>query len=145
MEVATIHVIAPHARAYAPPGLIDPQIAVLTMVGGGVVTNEDFINSQVGYEVRCEVVCERGTAIAGRPGTGLMTTSVGRTGGYCGLLSEDYRGRFATAYDREAPARVDSMANGIPTGAGAWDGYAATAVAQAGLDSLPAPAVAVAL
>ncbi|HNQ08144.1 MAG TPA: hypothetical protein PKH97_13285, partial [Tetrasphaera sp.] len=28
-------------------------------------------------------------------------------------------------------------ANGIPTGAGAWDGYAATAVAQAGLASLP--------
>lgn len=81
-EVATIHVIAPHARAYAPPGLIDPQIAVLTMVGGGVVTNEVFINSHVGYEVRCEVVCERGTAIAGRPGTGLMTTSVERTGGY---------------------------------------------------------------
>lgn len=136
-EVATIHVIAPHASAYAPPGLIDPQIAILTMVGGGVVTNEVFINSQVGYEVRCEIVCERGTAIAGRPGTGLLTTSAGRDAGYWGgALSQDYRERFATAYDREVQAWVDSVASGIPTGASAWDGYAATAVAQAGLASL---------
>lgn len=136
-EIATIHVIAPHASAYAATGVVDPQIAVLTMVGGGVVTNEVFISSQVGYEVRCEIVCERGTAIAGRPGAGLLTTSVGREAGYWGgLLTEDYRGRFATAYDKEVQAWVDAVATGETVGATAWDGYAATAVAQAGLASL---------
>ena len=31
------------------------------MAGGGLVASEVFVNCQVGYEVRCEAVAERGT------------------------------------------------------------------------------------
>jgi myo-inositol 2-dehydrogenase/D-chiro-inositol 1-dehydrogenase len=68
------------------------------MAGGVVVTNEVFVNCQVGYEVRAEAVCERGTAIAGRPQTGLYSTvsSGGSTpeGYWGGMVHDDFRQRW---------------------------------------------------
>jgi myo-inositol 2-dehydrogenase/D-chiro-inositol 1-dehydrogenase len=47
-------------------------------------------------------------------------------------LPSDWRPRFAEAYRRELQDWVDGLrADGSPRGASAWDGYAATFVAQA--------------
>ena len=62
---------------------------------------------------RCEVVGEQGTLRLGE------------------LEAADFRGRFATAYQRELDAWV-SGADGPST----WDGYAANAVADACITSL---------
>ena len=51
------------------------------MASGAVVTNEVFVNSRTGYEVRCEAVAETGSAIIGRPSSGIYTTDVGPDGG----------------------------------------------------------------
>ncbi|MEP5515124.1 MAG: Gfo/Idh/MocA family oxidoreductase, partial [Bauldia litoralis] len=48
----------------------------------------------------------------------------------------DWRPRFAEAYRVELQAWIDAAAGGPPAGASAWDGYAATAVAEAGLAAL---------
>ena len=48
----------------------------------------------------------------------------------------DWRPRFATAYRAELQAWTDALGCGVPTGASAWDGYVASAVADAGLKSL---------
>lgn len=132
-EVASVHVLSPAPTSLAPEGVVDPQVAIFTMAGGGVVTNEVFINAQTGYEVRCEVVCERGSLIAGRPWGGLYRTS---DTGWGGAIPADYRPRFAAAYDLEVQAWVDACLVGARVGPTAWDGLAATAVAEAGIRSL---------
>ena len=48
----------------------------------------------------------------------------------------DWRGRFEDAYRIELQGWVNSMRGGPPVGASAWDGYAATAIAEAGVQSL---------
>ncbi len=139
-EIAEVQVIAPRATSKAFEGVADPQIAIFRMAGGVVVTNEVFVNCQVGYEVRAEAVCERGTAIAGRPQTGLYSTvsSGGSTpeGYWGGMVHDDFRQRFGRAYDLEVQAWVNASRSGGVVGANAWDGYAATAVCEAGMASL---------
>jgi myo-inositol 2-dehydrogenase/D-chiro-inositol 1-dehydrogenase len=51
-------------------------------------------------------------------------------------VARDYLVRFADAYDREVQAWVDATRRGEVTGPGAWDGYAASVVAEAGVRSL---------
>ncbi|KGN37694.1 Gfo/Idh/MocA family protein [Knoellia subterranea] len=137
-EVVAIQVLSPAPTSHAADGVIDPQVAIFTMAGGGIVTNEVFVNSQVGYEVRCEAVAERGSAVIGRPSSSTYTTAlaVDGLGRWGGEVPADYRTRFATAYDLEVQAWVDSVRSGTPVGPTAWDGYAATAVSTAGMASL---------
>jgi myo-inositol 2-dehydrogenase/D-chiro-inositol 1-dehydrogenase len=140
-EVTEITVLSPTSTGAAQPGVVDPQVALFRMEGGGLVTSEVFVNSQVGYEVRCEAVAERGTVTVGQNGSGLSTTRVaaeGPTGPglWGGVVPGDYRERFATAYDLEVQAWVDASRRGEVVGPTAWDGYAATTVCTAGMESL---------
>lgn len=120
-EVASIQVLSPAATSAAPAGVVDPQVAIFTMAGGGVVTNEVFINSGVGYEVRTEAVGETGSVTVGT---------------WEGTVPRDYRTRFAAAYDREVQAWVDANLRGEVVGPSMWDGYAASVVTTAGVESL---------
>ena len=137
-EVVAVQVLSPAPTSHAAAGVVDPQVAIFTMAGGGIVTNEVFVNSQVGYEVRCEAVAERGSVVIGRPSSALYATTVGPDGAgrWGGVVPSDYRERFAVAYDLEVQAWVDSCLSGSPVGPSAWDGYAATAVSTAGMASL---------
>lgn len=137
-EVVAIQVLSPASTSHASAGVVDPQVAIFTMAGGGVVTNEVFVNSQVGYEVRCEAVSERGSVVIGRASSGLYSTSlaVDGPGRWGGSVPADYRSRFATAYDLEVQGWVDSALRGESVGPSVWDGYAATAVSTAGMASL---------
>ena len=111
----------------------DPQILILQMAGGPVVEVEIFINAQYGYDVRAELVCEKGT-VSLQP----RSDTVLRHGGREGVLhGDDWRGRFADAYRIELQAWIDAIAGGgALVGASAWDGYAATAIATTCLDAL---------
>ncbi len=137
-EVVEVTVLSPTPTSHAAEGVLDPQLALFRMAGGGLVTTEVFVNSQVGYEVRFEAVAERGTLTAGLHTTGLLTTGVdGETGRWGGPVPGDYRVRFARAYDTEVQAWVAGIRTGTPAvGASTWDGYAATAVSTAGMASL---------
>jgi len=140
-EITEITVLSPASTSHAVEGVIDPQVSVFRMAGGGLVTNEVFVNCQTGYEVRCEAVAERGTAIAGLSQTGMFTTRaapdpVTGAGVWGNTVAADFRERFGTAYDREVQAWVDASRRGDVVGASTWDGYAATAVCTAGMESL---------
>lgn len=135
-EITRIQVLAPAPSSLAPQGLRDPQVAIFTMAGGGLVTSEVFVNHPAGYEVRCEAVGERGSVvIAGldsmaEPGPKGLAVQGGR------VLSQDFRDRFGQAYGLELQAWVDAIRAGTQVGPGAWDGYAATVVCEAGITSL---------
>jgi myo-inositol 2-dehydrogenase/D-chiro-inositol 1-dehydrogenase len=119
-EIATVSVLTPTPSRLAPSGVADPLVAVFRMAGGGIATTEVFINSQIGYEVRCEAVGESGSLFVDAPRP----------------LPPDFRARFASAYDREVQAWVSSCVDGRVTGPGVWDGFAATAASEAGVRSL---------
>jgi myo-inositol 2-dehydrogenase/D-chiro-inositol 1-dehydrogenase len=131
-EIDEITVYAPAPTSRAAEGVLDPQVAVFRMAGGGIATTEVFVKCAVGYEVRCEATAELGNATVGL-GHGVFVRSNNRWGGD---VPDDFRVRFAAAYDDEVQSWVDSTRRGEVTGPTSWDGYAATVVCEAGLESL---------
>jgi myo-inositol 2-dehydrogenase/D-chiro-inositol 1-dehydrogenase len=131
-EITEITVLSPAPTSYAAEGVVDPQIAIFRMEGGGMATTEVFVNCAVGYEVRCEASAELGNATVGL-GSGVFVRSANRWGGE---VPDDFRVRFAAAYDAEVQAWVDASRRDEVTGPTAFDGYAATVVCEAGMESL---------
>ena len=64
-EIASIQIIKPAANPGAPEGLADPQIAIMRTASGKHVDVELFVTTGVAYEVRTEVVAEKGSAMIG--------------------------------------------------------------------------------
>ncbi|MDH6220851.1 Gfo/Idh/MocA family protein [Streptomyces pseudovenezuelae] len=131
-ELTAVTVLRPRPAAGAPEGLLDPQFVLFETEGGALVDVEVFVNCGFGYQVRCEAVCEAGSARIGDEHSMLVTTR-GTAGEE---VPQDYLVRFADAYDREVQSWVDATRRGQVTGPSAWDGYAASAVAEAGVRAL---------
>ncbi|MGX1267737.1 Gfo/Idh/MocA family protein [Streptomyces phaeoluteigriseus] len=131
-EVTAVTVLRPRPSSGAPQGLLDPQFVVFETDGGALVDVEVFVNSGFGYQVRCEAVCEAGSARIGDD-HGMLVTTRGLAGTD---VPQDYLVRFAGAYDRQVQAWVDATRRGRVTGPTAWDGYAASVVAEAGVRAL---------
>jgi myo-inositol 2-dehydrogenase/D-chiro-inositol 1-dehydrogenase len=137
-EIASIQIIKPAANPSAPHGVADPQIAIMRTTSGKHVDVELFVTTGVAYEVRTEVVAERGSAMIGLD-VGLIRKSSAGTWG--GQITPGFRERFGQAYDTEFQRWVNAVHNGRSTGdftdgPTAWDGYAAAAVCAAGVESL---------
>jgi myo-inositol 2-dehydrogenase/D-chiro-inositol 1-dehydrogenase len=137
-EIASIQILKPAANPSAPDGLADPQIAIMRTASGRHVDVELFVTTGVAYEVRTEVVAEKGSAMIGLD-VGLVRKSPPGTWG--GQITPGFRERFGQAYDTEFQRWVDAVRGGSATGnytdgPGAWDGYAAAAVCAAGVESL---------
>jgi len=116
-EITAVTLRAPRSSSRAN-GLRDPQLAILETEGGVLADVEVFANAGYGYDVRCEIVGEQGTASLPE------------------AVAPSFLERFPDAYRLELQAWVDGVANGGPAGPSAWDGYAASAVADACLTSL---------
>ncbi|MFI6035882.1 Gfo/Idh/MocA family protein [Streptomyces sp. NPDC051315] len=131
-ELTAVTVVRPRPSSGAPEGLLDPQFVLFETDGGALVDVEVFVNCGFGYQVRCEAVCEAGSARIGDD-HGMLVTARGSAGSD---VPQDYLVRFAEAYDREVQAWVDATRRGGVTGPTAWDGYAASVVAEAGVRAL---------
>ncbi len=137
-EIVSIQIIKPAANPAAPHGLADPQIAIMQTASGKHVDVELFVTTGVAYEVRTEVVAEKGSAMIGLD-VGLIRKGAG--GNWGGQITPGFRERFGQAYDTEFQRWVDAVHRGRSTGdftdgPTAWDGYAAAAVCEAGVVSL---------
>jgi myo-inositol 2-dehydrogenase/D-chiro-inositol 1-dehydrogenase len=117
-EIVGATVRAARPTSQAANGLRDPQLVLLETSAGVLVDVEVFVNAGYGYDIRCEVVGETGTVHLGEQ------------------VEHDFRARFATAYQRELEAWVGAVADGPGRGPSAWDGYVASAVADACIASL---------
>lgn len=126
-DIARVEVRAPRSTRHAGNGLADPQMVLLQSSGGALVDVEVFVNARYGYDVRCEVVGEDGTVSLASPATiGLRSAGVDGT-----RVHHDFREHFATAYAEQLQQWITAVAAGEPVGAGAWDGFAASLVAEA--------------
>jgi myo-inositol 2-dehydrogenase/D-chiro-inositol 1-dehydrogenase len=106
------------------------------MASGRMVDVECFVSTGVAYEVRTEVVAEDGIALIGLD-TGLVRQGVGPAGAARSSgVSPSFKERFGRAYDIELQRWVDAARRGGIDGPGVWDGYAAAAVGEAGVEAL---------
>ena len=114
-------------------GLRDPLLMIVETRSGVLVTIETSVNIRYGYDIRGEVVGELGT-VALADGN---LVELRHAGARSGRVPADWRERFTTAFDTELQEWIDTIASGSePTGPSAWDGYAATVVCDAGVQSL---------
>lgn len=133
-EISAVTVLPVKKSPLGSPELRDPQIVIFDMAGGEVVTVESFVNCQYGYDVRCEIVGSLGTVSLDNPRTTVVIGGAGRGE----KVPADWRERFGPAYVNELQAWVAALAagDGVPDGAATtWDGYAATAIAEAAVTS----------
>jgi myo-inositol 2-dehydrogenase/D-chiro-inositol 1-dehydrogenase len=121
-----------HAPGIAELAAGSPVFLVLSSARGLLVTIEVFNNAGYGYDVRGELVCEKGTVALRQPASIEANAALARTIAY----PADWRPRFADAYRLQLNSWVNSLVAGNAEGASAWDGYAASAVAGAGVRSL---------
>jgi myo-inositol 2-dehydrogenase / D-chiro-inositol 1-dehydrogenase len=117
-EIVAVQVIEPRRSPAAPRDLQDPQFGVFTTSSGILSTVEFFGSAGYGYDVRCELV--------GTTGTARLDAAV----------TADYLARFGVAYQAELEAWIAGLTRAEILGPTAWDGYAATRVAEAGVDAM---------
>jgi myo-inositol 2-dehydrogenase / D-chiro-inositol 1-dehydrogenase len=131
-EITAARVLKPPRTSRAKPDLQDPLIVLMEMSSGAIVDVEVFVTLAYGYDIRCEVVCELGTVALGDGSPVVVRKDNLRSD----RVSSDFQERFAQSYENEVQEWVDSVARGEATGPSSWDGYAATAVADACLAAL---------
>ena len=132
-EIASVQVIRGVATSTAPEGTSDPMLVIFEMTSGRIVTDEIYVRTGVAYEVRTEVVGESGSALIGLDQNLQVKSTDGRWGGQ---ITPGFVERFGQAYAVELQRWVDAAGQGTIDGPGAWDGYAAVAVCEAGVQAL---------
>jgi myo-inositol 2-dehydrogenase/D-chiro-inositol 1-dehydrogenase len=132
-EITSVEVVRGVASSSAPHGTHDPMLVIFETESGRIATDEIFVRSGVGYEVRTEVVGEKGSALIGLDQNLQMKSTDGRWGG---KITPSFVERFGQAYDIELQRWVDAARAGTIDGPSAWDGYAAVAVCEAGVLAL---------
>lgn len=129
-EYESISVFRP--RLSDPSKVGSPVFMVLCTCGGQLVNVEINNNAAYGYDVRGELVGEKGSVFLRSPVASEIHVDLQAATSY----PADWRPRFAEAYRRQNAAWLKSIDTGVPVGASAWDGYASTLVAEAGVNSL---------
>ena len=118
----------------------DPQLLLLRDSAGILHTVELQVHARYGYDVRCELVCERaGVELPSVPALVeadqlVVSSDLARTSAY----PADWRPRFAAAYRAELSAWVDAALHGrLPEDAAtAEDALRTTVVAEALVHSM---------
>jgi myo-inositol 2-dehydrogenase / D-chiro-inositol 1-dehydrogenase len=130
--ISAVRVLSPRRNSQAPAHLRDPLLVLLETSAGTLIDVEVSVNIGYGYDIRCEIIGELGTASLADAGD----VVVRRDGCVSIAVPNDWRQRFRRAYEAELDNWLSAVAAGGTTGPTAWDGYAATAVTDACLAAL---------
>ncbi|WP_281690479.1 Gfo/Idh/MocA family protein [Pseudonocardia thermophila] len=134
-EIVAVTVLTGRVSRKAKPGFRDPQLIILETESGILVDVEASVNAGFAYDIRGEVVGEDGTVELSESAGAIVK----RAGAAHTSVPTAWIERFAVAFDAEFRAWIDVVAAGgthLSAGPTAWDGYAATACCEAGLESL---------
>ncbi len=122
-------------NVFRPPsgGEAAPVFMVLETIAGQLVNIEVNISATYGYDVRGELVGEKGTAVLRAPVKADVNLGLKQFNTY----PADWRPRFVDAYRQQNRAWVKSIITGKPNlGASSWDGYCSTVISEAGVTAL---------
>ncbi|HLQ41189.1 MAG TPA: Gfo/Idh/MocA family oxidoreductase [Tetragenococcus sp.] len=113
-------------------GMRDPQIVTVKMKQGAIVNVYLDMNSHYGYEIKCQVVGEKG--IAQLPEINNLDLHADRKVYH--EVDYDWSNRFTEAYQLELQDFIDQVAaNKSPAGPTAWDGYIANVTVDRAIQS----------
>lgn len=112
------------AQVHAAPGG-DPLLVTMRTARGEIVSTEVFMNARYGYHVHAQLVGREGTVEMASP----AVTLANRAGQHGHDWADNWVPRFRDAYRLQMNAWLRAAAAGVPAGASAWDGFAATAIA----------------
>ena len=111
-EIVAARVLVPRHSSLAGDHLTDPIMFVFETARGALVDVEASVNIQYGYDIRGEVVGERGTVALADSNRAVLRSDRRWSGG----VPEDWRERFLRAYDVELQEWIDAAAAGRSTG-----------------------------
>ncbi|MBB5335391.1 myo-inositol 2-dehydrogenase/D-chiro-inositol 1-dehydrogenase [Pectinatus brassicae] len=80
---ASAEVVFPKTTKFADGDLKDPQIMYLTTESGIRIDVESFVNCQYGYDIKCEVVCEKGVLNLPEPANAMVRSDAARITPIC--------------------------------------------------------------
>jgi myo-inositol 2-dehydrogenase/D-chiro-inositol 1-dehydrogenase len=126
-DYVTAQVIEGRKTRHAHAGLHDPIMVLLETSKGIRIDTEIFVACRWGYDIQCQVVGEVGTAQLPEP----MSVPTRLAGRQSTEILLDWKQRFIDSYDVELQEWIDDTQRGIVTGPTAWDGYFASATAEA--------------
>ena len=114
--------------ACSTKGYDNPQIVLLETKSGARIDVEVQVADAYGYDIQCQVVCEKGTVNLPDPYAVVKRANASRSF----PILTDWKDRFIEAYDIELTHWVKTLEEkGEPDGPSAWDGYAACVAADA--------------
>lgn len=123
----TVQVITPKKTGLIHDKCVDPQIMIMKTKTGVTVDLEVFVNCLFGYDINCEVVCEKAALTMGTP----MAPVIKCAGIKSTPVTMECYDLFRDAYDEEIQDWVDHAAEGVIHGPNAWDGCLAAVTADA--------------
>ena len=131
-DIAAISVFQPKSVDTTKTGA--PVFMVMETQSGQLVNVEINNNAAYGYDVRGELVGERGSVFLQAPVHSLLNANLQAVENY----PADWRPRFAEAYRLQNKAWIQSILSGEPSpiASNAWDGYCASLIAEAGVQAL---------
>ncbi len=136
----TVHRPTPTTKRVSE-NLADPLFVMAETESGRLSTVALLVNSHSGYQVGLELVGEQGSASIGHD---ISVISKSKDRHWGGAIATDFRARFRAAYDGEFQDWITALrTGGTPAAATAWDGYAAAAVCEAGVQATEPGAAAV--
>lgn len=131
-EIVRVRVIAGKQSPLAAKHLNDPQLVIMETQSGVIISVEVFVNARYGYDVRCEIVGSNGVTSLGAQDLGQFVSNTQRNV----TMPANWRVRFSDAYRAEIQDWINGIQAGEPRGASAFDGLAATVVANAAVQAV---------
>lgn len=110
----------------------DPMLLLFRTASGVLMDLEVFTHCRYGYDIGCEIVCEKGTAALPPSSSVVVRECSARRAREYDIWHE----RYQHAFTAELQCFVRNARQGAAGGPSAWDGYAACAVGEACLRSL---------
>ena len=111
---------------------VDPIMAIIKCANGVIVDVEVNFNAKYGYDVKAELVCEKGTILMSPSRKNELLIDNEHSFSY----SKDWRSRFADAYRNQNQAWINSIINNsVSEGSSAWDGMISSLIADSGIQS----------
>ena len=125
-EYKSGQVLKVRQSACSTRGYDNPQIVLLETESGCRIDIEIQVAEAYGYDIQCQVVCEKGTISLPDP-----AAPVQRAAAACSFpLLTDWKDRFIEAYDIEFCQWVQAVTQHKLDGPTSWDGYAACIAAD---------------
>lgn len=131
-EIVSVRIDTPRATSRRFEHLQDPLVLVAKTESGVLIDDEVNVNIQFGYSIECELVMEAGTIRLGDQERTYVRDGYGNRNAIC----SSHIDRFHDAFNTEVQQWIRAVERDEHTGSDAWDGYAATAVVEAALQSL---------